>query len=424
MNVSTCPYEQCQVQNQLQFFQTLIRDLPTVSYQFNETDNKADFISPNVTKAFGYSVNDIFNVKLWFNEKLHPDDTETAQADFSEWSESKRNEALVRRYRLRANDGCYLWVEDVMNRQAEHLSGTIRPIDNWFSAHKSMDALTQLVPAMLYQYEKGSDGNMHFPFVNNRVEDIFEVTAAQATRDPSAIFDNICSQDVEALFDSIEKSERSLSPWEHEFRTKTGNKWLRGLSIPERVSDNRTRWHGVIIDISEQKELEDKLIYLSSTDRMTGLFNRAHFKQLVDSEIQQLERYGTSLSLMIIDIDNFKQVNDVYGHPIGDLVIERLATIMKEQARRSDYCARLGGEEFAILLTNTEKNCAYKIGERLRAVINDEVFKADDVSFSITVTVGISQARYGDNWANLFSRTDERLYIGKQGGKNRTVCDD
>lgn len=423
MNISTCPSQQCQLQKQLQFFQTLLRDLPTVSYQYDGADSNSDFISPNVSEAFGYSANEILDLKSWFTEHIHPDDADISAAEFSDWCKTKGNEALVRRYRIRSKNGYYVWVEDVMTRHTKLLSGTIRPIDNWFAAHKSMDALAQLVPAMLYQYEKDADGDMHFPFVNNRVEELFEVTAAQATRDPSAIIDNIFCEDVEALFDSIEESEATLSPWEHEFRTKAGSKWLKGLSIPERISEERTRWHGVVIDISEQKELEVKLKYLSSIDRMTGLFNRAQFKQLVDDEIRQLERYGTPVSLLILDIDNFKQVNDVHGHPTGDLVIERVAKIMQNQARDTDYCARIGGEEFAILLTHTDKNQACEASERLRTAISREVFKQNGSNFSVTITVSISQAHEGDNWASLFQRTDKRLYVGKRGGKNRSVGD-
>jgi len=161
---------------------------------------------------------------------------------------------------------------------------------------------------------------------------------------------------------------------------------------------------------------------LAVTDGLTGLFNHRHFQEKLTGELQRRERFPESLSLLIIDIDYFKKINDTYGHPMGDAVLKTVAGIIGKTVRNIDISARYGGEEFAVILLGTEAKGAQNMAERLRKVIMNETFTADGDTFNITVSIGISTYADGvKRKEELVERADKALYHAKQTGRNRCV---
>lgn len=161
---------------------------------------------------------------------------------------------------------------------------------------------------------------------------------------------------------------------------------------------------------------------LAVTDGLTGLYNHKHFQERLDEEFQRIERIPQSLSLMLIDIDHFKKINDVYGHPAGDTILAALATILRRVLRGIDILARYGGEEFAAVLINTETGGAKKMAERLRsAVINNPFFINEN---RLTTTLSIGVATYPHDAVTkeeLIDKADKALYHAKENGRNQ-VC--
>jgi diguanylate cyclase (GGDEF)-like protein len=158
---------------------------------------------------------------------------------------------------------------------------------------------------------------------------------------------------------------------------------------------------------------------LAITDDLTNIYNRRHFLERMQSEIDRARRYGTPFSVMFIDIDNFKDLNDSYGHQVGDKILAELATILKHWARSSDIVARYGGEEFVVLLPMTDKPRSITAAERLRTRVQRHTFYRRK---KLTVSVGVASfPGDGDTTDQLLGRVDEALYMAKKTGRNR-VC--
>jgi diguanylate cyclase (GGDEF)-like protein len=173
---------------------------------------------------------------------------------------------------------------------------------------------------------------------------------------------------------------------------------------------------------AEAKRQAEYLHELATTDSMTGLRNRGHFMVLAEAEWQRCQRYQRALSLLILDIDHFKSINDSYGHNVGDQVIMMVAKLCDIKTRVSDIAGRLGGEEFGILLLEAGINDARMLADRLREFIAGEVVTVTDNNISTTVSIGLSDAARAGSIAELFKQADVALYEAKRSGRNRVCC--
>jgi two-component system, cell cycle response regulator len=166
-------------------------------------------------------------------------------------------------------------------------------------------------------------------------------------------------------------------------------------------------------------------VEMSITDALTGLHNRrymeGHLKTLVADSI----RSGRALSMLVADIDHFKQVNDTYGHDVGDTVLREFSVRLKRNTRGIDLACRLGGEEFVIIMPDTDIARAYQVGERLRACVASENFTINpELSIRVTASVGLGTLeRVEDTPETMFKRADNALYAAKRRGRNRVAAD-
>lgn len=159
-----------------------------------------------------------------------------------------------------------------------------------------------------------------------------------------------------------------------------------------------------------------KIVEMSSIDSLTKLYNRSYFYVKIKEEFKRFKRYKTTFSLIILDIDNFKKVNDQFGHQKGDEILLKLGFILNKYKRELDICARYGGEEFALILPHTDSNEAKIISERIRKKI-EHYFKKD---FKITISIGLSNCpESSTRIQTLIKKTDEALYESKESGKNK-----
>ena len=179
----------------------------------------------------------------------------------------------------------------------------------------------------------------------------------------------------------------------------------------------------VIQRTHELEVTQKKLIEQINRDPMTNLYNRRYFNEIIDKIFPILQRGETMMSLVMIDIDDFKQINDNHGHAIGDVVINTLADVFRDTLRNSDIAIRFGGEEFLLLLTNTNLKNSLKIAEKLRKSIEElsiEVSKEKNIKF--TISLGVSEVNRKDNDIDVvLIRADKALYEAKNQGKNQ-VC--
>lgn len=170
---------------------------------------------------------------------------------------------------------------------------------------------------------------------------------------------------------------------------------------------------------TRSQELRKDLIQNALVDQLTGVSNRRHFFQAAEAEFERFSRYNRSFSLLMIDLDHFKQVNDQYGHPVGDKVLKELAETIVRNKRDNDIFGRLGGEEFALLLPETPLAGATEIAVRLRRCCHI-LCVPGNMALRITVSIGVTQVRASDSsFDEVLARADEMLYRAKNNGRDR-----
>ena len=179
-------------------------------------------------------------------------------------------------------------------------------------------------------------------------------------------------------------------------------------------------------NITSQYAIERKLQRLSETDSLTGIFNRRKFLKVLDRHFQEFKRYKRITSLVILDIDHFKDINDAFGHHIGDDMLCRLAGNCVSEIRNMDTLCRIGGDEFALVLPQTGSDDACYIAERLRGISEQlEVKPGSDCNKKVTISVGVSEFIAADkSYEQLIKRADTALYEAKEKGRNCVISRD
>ncbi len=169
-------------------------------------------------------------------------------------------------------------------------------------------------------------------------------------------------------------------------------------------------------DVTELVDRTERLKQLSATDILTQIYNRMAFNDFLDAELQRAQRYKTGMSLIMFDIDHFKNVNDTYGHLVGDEVLKALVKVVQLSIRKVDILARWGGEEFMILAPEAALEASYGLAERLLKEIEAHTFPTAE---KITVSMGVTTYREGDDADSIIKRVDHALYSAKENGRNR-----
>ena len=158
---------------------------------------------------------------------------------------------------------------------------------------------------------------------------------------------------------------------------------------------------------------------ISLTDELTGISNRRAFFERAESVLKISHRYQTAFSIMILDIDLFKRINDTYGHLVGDDILKYLVNSIAKEMRSSDIFARFGGEEFIILLPDTEESGCYGLAQKIRTVLESTPYSGKELKIPLTISIGISQLKEEKLVRELVRRADEALYTAKRNGRNR-----
>ena len=213
---------------------------------------------------------------------------------------------------------------------------------------------------------------------------------------------------------------------------------ISGEDVDVEISAALVSYHGVTVVIAvirdsrarkqaerELQRVNEELLRLSTTDALTGLYNRRYLMDTMAAEFARAKRYWSSLSIMMLDVDHFKQINDRYGHQVGDQVLEHLAGLLRERTRGSDIAARYGGEELTVLLPQTGLTQARSVAETLRAIVASRpLVTAAGEQIAVTVSIGIAcfPDTPVDHVERLLHYADSALYQAKESGRNRVVC--
>lgn len=263
-------------------------------------------------------------------------------------------------------------------------------------------------------------------YVSPAYERIFGRSAGLLLADYNEWRDSIYPDDLDYAERSLAEVLDKGSIEDREYRIIRSDGQVRWLSdkcfISRQERGQRLIVVGIAEDITEKKQLEGELQRLATTDVLTQSSNRRHFFECAQHEFEQARLQGSPLAFLLLDIDDFKQVNDTYGHQEGDQVLQRIAESGRSALRRGDVFGRIGGEEFAAVFPGCASDMAKQIAERLQREIQRLNFQCDDKAFGITVSQGLTNLRDDDlGLETLYARADAAMYQAKRQGKNQIV---
>ncbi|MFN2350074.1 MAG: diguanylate cyclase [Thioalkalivibrio sp.] len=299
---------------------------------------------------------------------------------------------------------------------------------------RDAEALRESAERWQFALEGAGDGVWDWDLDTNKVDysshcmDMLEISAAA---DPLCRHEQwiarVHPDDLEHLNENLWSHLDGHLPHfacEHRVRTDQGGwKWIlsRGLVVRRDAHGKPLRMVGTITDISERKRMEQELREMATTDYLTGLSNRRHFLGRVTEELARLKRSGGhQAAMMLLDLDYFKAVNDTYGHSAGDAVLRRFAQLMRDGLRKMDVPGRVGGEEFSVLLPDTDIDAALHLAERLRTMVAEAPVQFNDQQIPVTVSIGLTLLTQADaSPDDALQRADAALYRAKDGGRNR-----
>lgn len=218
-------------------------------------------------------------------------------------------------------------------------------------------------------------------------------------------------------------TEGRVEQMEIEMRNSEGEAhWVMMSVMPVEYRDEQAIVVGCS-DITERKIFEHDLIKMATIDTLTGVFNRRQFYMLAESEFQRSRRYAKNFCTMMIDIDHFKRINDAHGHHVGDKTLKVMAMRCSELLREVDLFGRVGGEEFAVVLPETDQANAERLAERLRIMLSQSPVALDDRTLNFTVSIGLAHMHEDDqDLESILQRADTALYAAKRAGRNRVVA--
>ncbi len=229
----------------------------------------------------------------------------------------------------------------------------------------------------------------------------------------------LVTQDGQVLgsFCAIDFKPKHWSDLDIEILSAFALSLMREINLRMAIQETTSLNMRLIEQVKKIDLMNQQLEVLAATDPLTGLQNRRAFEHMLGQELAMLKRRSTPLSVLIIDVDHFKLINDNHGHATGDKILMIIATILTSSARNMDAVCRIGGEEFAIILPDTDKASALEVAERMRAT----VASADLLNTSVTISLGAATLLNGENASSLFVRADKAMYLAKQKGRNRVI---
>lgn len=290
---------------------------------------------------------------------------------------------------------------------------------------KELEILIENIPSAVFV--KQAD-DLRYVLCNQAAEELFGYSRSEIIGQCNEDF--LPADEARRLTDSdhhILQNGCQMDREEHRLHTPAGLRYVqtRKVCIPD-TRGNPKYLLGIVHDITDHKLAREKLARLATHDPLTDLYNRRVFEQRLNEAVLRAQRYDEAVSLLMLDLDHFKQINDSHGHRAGDEILRRVAHVILKQIRGTDLAARYGGEEFAVILSGTSESQADEMSERIRQHIQALEIKIDsDTCASTTISIGISE--YSPQLASseaLIEAADQALYRAKQEGRNCVVCAD
>ena len=337
-----------------------------------------------------------------------------------------RKTSLTSRIRGHRKDGREIWLSMIQRAVDWHgtAAAQIMVYDITEQVHieqaiakneQRLSSILEILPYPIYVARR-TDGQIMF--VNRKSCLLFQQGASQLLRSSSLEFyaDAKERDDLRKLLDTVP----DIRDAEVKMKTAQGREFIAEMAA---IPVDYLGTPAILValnDISQRKEMEAELFRQASTDTLTGTSNRRYFMSQAEQEMRRSRRFARQMSVMMIDIDHFKQVNDNHGHAVGDAVLQAVVKRGLESLRQSDLLGRMGGEEFAVILPETDLEAARDAAERLRAHLAERPVVAEHAVIPCTVSIGVAQLNAKDASVDaLLNRADKALYVAKQNGRDR-----
>lgn len=368
-------------------------------------------VTPNVEDVFGYTAEEFLSGKISYAEIIHKDDLKRVAEEVKRYTESKAQAWTHEDYRIVRKDGRIAWLFDhtvpIFDREGNitHYYGYILDVTEKHEKEEMFKNLSEASPLGIFLRS-----GKQLVYVNKALARItgYSVNELLSMEDIASLVHPQHRHRVISVMMKRDMGIKGIESYEVMIKRKDGkNRWVR-------ISSETTYWRGspagigVVMDITENKMYERKLKKLALHDSLTGVYNRYTIELLLEREIEKAKRYGTDLSIILFDVDNFKSINDNYGHLEGDRTLKLITRMVKKNLRRSGHLGRWGGDEFLIVLPTVKE--PHNVAEKIINVIRNTKFKK---GYKVGISAGCAVYRTGESVASFIHRADESLYRAK-----------
>ncbi len=363
---------------------------------------------------------------------IHPEDRRAVISAFRKLSGNKPSGM---EFRIIRSDGVerlvFQYVVAIKNPEDSicRISGIVQDITERKELSVRLEKLSQQIPGFIFQLQLNRDGNIRLPFASRGLADTCGIDPESMIEDAQPLLDLFHESDLNRIQKNIFKSSRKLTIWQGQYRIHhpdKGQVWLEVHATPERLIDGSTLWHGYIWDVTERKHSENQIQKLALYDALTGLANRRLLNDRLEHAISTSRRSRKYGGIIMLDLDNFKNLNDTKGHDIGDALLIEVGKRLKICLRECDTVARLGGDEFVLVLENLSKRkdigqkYLAEIAEKIKNALNKTYILGDEHHiYHSSASLGVLLFNGEDKSASeLLKRADVAMYEAKELGRN------
>ncbi|MGB4101505.1 MAG: sensor domain-containing diguanylate cyclase [Alphaproteobacteria bacterium] len=350
------------------------------------------------------------------------------EADYDALAHGKNKQLPLLRRRLLCKDGQEIWVvlsqrrtlwqgQTAVEWHVFDISAQTRTEQQLLASEQRLRAILEVLPYPILIARR--DGGQVL-FVNRKSCLLLEQSAAGLLK--SKVFDFFTSDKDHEDFLTLLATIQEVREQEMTLQARGGRNFVAEIAAITIDYNGQPALLMALNDISARKRLEEELFHQASTDSLTGISNRRYFMARGDQELRRARRFARPLAVMMIDIDHFKGVNDTHGHAGGDEVLRVIVKFCIASLRGTDSIGRLGGEEFATLMPETELRAAAEVADRLRQYIASQPIAIGDKIIHCTVSIGIAALQPQDtDMDTLLQRADHALYLAKHAGRNQVI---
>lgn len=407
-------------------YRTLAQNLPGIVYRvYSQEENRIEFYNDIFEKTTGFTNSDLVGGRICPIESLIYAEDRPAIIDEIACAIQKRLPFTVE-YRLRRKHGDLRWMEehgmpfyDTENKLL-YIDGLIFDVTERKQIEQALEESEQKFRTIL---DVAVDGVLLMDKRSGRFIEANRAICEMLGYRPDELY-GLGISDIhptEALSDALSKYERLAKgkivvASDLPVKRKDSTVFFADVSSAPMILNRRNVIVSFFHDVTERKRYEEKMSLLATTDSLTGIANRREFNLQLEKEIDRARRYDTPLSLIMYDIDNFKQINDTFGHDVGDTILTEVTEVIKKKIRSHDLLARWGGEEFMILMPEADQNDGMQAAEKLRKSVEDTLFEQVG---RMTISFGVTAFSKDDDSDDLLKRADNALYQAKDNGRNR-----